>query len=282
MMLNELELKEKLQAFARMDFKLEENADVSLLLPDMLQYIGSTDSVLRDDLIYSALASWILEYRLINPEILRDLAMQVITDDHIFYRIGEVGTDSVFRRSFSMLLLPLILIYHRSQPFLSKEEIYRIKDALLRYEKEEKDHRGFVEVKGWAHSAAHYADALDDLARCGEMDASDLREILLTVASMLSRQDWAYCWGEDDRFATVILAVLGRQLLSNEELEEWIRNLSESALAVTVHPQKMILRSNIKNFLQSLYFRVQWEFPAHAILPTVERALYRISPYTRK
>jgi len=52
MMLNELELKEKLLAFARMDFIPEENADVSLLLPDMLQYIGTTDSVLRDDLIY--------------------------------------------------------------------------------------------------------------------------------------------------------------------------------------------------------------------------------------
>jgi hypothetical protein len=281
-MLNELELKEKLQAFARTDFKPAENVDITVLLSDMLQFIGSTDSVLRDDLIYSAFANWILEYRLISPEMLSDLTMKVITNDHIFYRIGEVGTDSVFRRSFSMLLLPLILIYHRSQPFLSKEEIYRIKDALLRYEKEEKDRRGFVDVKGWAHSAAHYADALDDLARCSEMGTSDLREILHTLTSLLCRQDETYCWGEDDRFATVILAILGSQLLSHEELEEWIHNLAETSLAVTVHPQKMILRSNIKNFLQSLYFRVQWEFPDHAILPHIERALYRISPYTKK
>jgi hypothetical protein len=139
-----------------------------------------------------------------------------------------------------------------------------------------------VEGKGWAHSAAHYSDALDDLARCSEMGASDLREILYTLTSLLCRQDEVYCWGEDDRFATVILAILGRRLLSQEELEEWIHRLAETSLAVTVHPQKMILRSNIRNFLQSVYFRVLWEFPGHAILPVIERVLYRISPYTKK
>lgn len=281
-MLNEIELKEKLQTLALTDFKPADDTDVNELIPDMMQYIGSIDYVLRDELIYPALSKWILEYMLLSPETLRGMALNAISDDYILYKIGEVGTDSVFRRSFSMLLLPLILIHNRSQQFLSKEDIIRIKECLMRYEKEEKDHRGYVDGKGWAHSAAHYPDALDDLARCSEMDGSDLREILYTVSSLLCRQDFVYCWGEDDRCATVILAILGRHLLSDEELDQWIYSMADTAMAVNVHPQKLILRSNVNNFLQSLYFRIQWEFPDHAILYPIERALYRISLYTKK
>ncbi len=282
-MLNETELKAALHELAGEDFKLAKDTQLAELIPAMLQYIGTTDSVLRDDLIYSAFNLWILKYKVVDPETLHGIALKAISNSHIYYKIGEIDSDSVFRRTFSMLLLPLVLIFHRSQPLLSRDEIMQIKTALLRYTREEKDLRGYVDTaRGWAHSVAHCADALDDLARCNEMEGSDLREILQTLTAMLCRQDGVYNWGEEERLATVILAVLDRQLLPEDELDAWIQGLADAVLAVNVHPQKMILRSNIKNFLQSLYFRVRWEFGSRSILDSIDRALYRISPYTEK
>lgn len=282
-MLKEEELKSQLQSIALNDFKPAEGMDIETLIPDMLFYIGSPDSDLRDELIYSAFGNWILEHELVSPDTLRKIAATVITEQHIFYRIGETGTDSVFRRSFSMLLLPLILIYHRSHPILSCDEIFQIKDNLILYQDQERDFRGYVDGKGWAHAPAHYADALDDLTRCEEISRlPDLRKILAVVSNLVCHTDAAFCWGEDDRFATVVIAILGRQLFPGEELDTWVQSLADAALSENEHPKKMILRVNIQNFLRALSFRVRWEFPDCSLLPTIDHALFRISPYTKK
>lgn len=135
------------------------------LFPILLNHIGSTDSYLRDELIYSAFGTWTLRYNVIDQEQLRSLLPIILNERHMLYNIGEKNTDSVFRRSFSILLLPLILITHRSQHFLTAPEIRQVKEKLIYFLENEKDLRGFVSEKGWAHSIAHAADALDDIAK---------------------------------------------------------------------------------------------------------------------
>lgn len=280
--MNETELKEKLMAAAHNLYRPLPDDDLPALLEAMLLYIGTTDSMLRDDLIYSNFNQWILKHRLLNTDQLRELAYKAISDEHIFYHIGETECDGVFRRSFSMLLLPLILISHRDQPYLSPSEVAQIKESLLRYGREEKDYRGFVNGKGWAHAVAHYADALDDLAQAVELNAPDLREILSVVSGLVCRQDEAYGCGEEERLSTAVLSVLRRQLLSNAELAEWIQGYVDKLEVVTEHPAKLILRSNLKDFLQSLYFRVKWEFSDHTLPPVIDQALCEINPYVMK
>lgn len=116
----------------------------------------------------------------------------------MFFRIGEQDTDSVFRRSFSVLLLPLFLLDHRSQPFLSKAEILRVKENLLQNLNQEQDRRGFVNGKGWVHAIAHAADTLDALAQCGEITRHDLQEILAAIRAVISVRDIVYVYGEKD------------------------------------------------------------------------------------
>ncbi len=281
-MLNEIELKEKLTASATNLYRPLPEDDLQDLITAMLQYIGSTDSILRDDLIYSNFNQWILKHRLLTSNQLRDLAHKAISDEHIFYQIGEIEGDSVFRRSFSMLLLPLILISHRGDPYLSLSEMDQIKKSLLHYGREEKDLRGFVHGKGWAHAVAHYADALDDLAQAVELNATDLREILSVISFLVCRHDQAYGCGEEERLSTPVLAVLRRELLSNTELADWIQVFFNKTQSITEYPDKLILRSNVKDFLQSLYFRIKWDIPEHAILPAIDLTLQEINPYVMK
>ncbi len=281
-MLNEIQLKEKLQALAQNEFRLSANEDLAMLIPDMLLHIGATDSLLRDNLIYTAFATWILDYNILSPEQLRGLLQQILGKQHMSHNIGEKNTDTVFRRSFSVLLLPLFLIRHRSQPFLTQAEIYQVKEKLLCYLSNEKDRRGFVNKKGWAHAIAHAADALDDLVQCTEIGENDLREILEAIQTVISIEDVAYTCGEDERMVTVATAIIKRQLLPDTEFAQWIQGFADPALIVRSMPQRIIIRTNIKNFLQSLYFRLQWEQLTDEFNTPISQTLHKISLFTNQ
>ncbi len=280
-MLNEAQLKERLQIFAENKFCPPENEDLSEIIAEMMRHIGSPDGYLRDELIYSAFGTWILDYDAIDHEQLRSLLPIVLDEEHLLYKVGEQNTDSVFTRSFSVLLLPLLLITHRAHPFLSGPEIYRIKEKLLYYLKNEKDRRGFVNGKGWAHAIAHAADALDDLVQCSELNKPDLAEILEVVYDMVCVKDLGYTHLEDERIVTAVIAILKRQLLSDTEITQWIQGFADRTLAVTAGPERSVIRANVKNFLQSLCFRLEWELAPNRFAAAIDQTLQIINPFKK-
>lgn len=280
-MLNESELKTKLKVYEQNKFLPLENDDLSEIIPDMLEHIGSIDSYLRDDLIYSAFAMWILRHQVIGQDQLRNLLPVILDERHMLYNIGEQGTDSVFTRSFSILVLPLLLIAHRSRSLFSTSEIHRIKEQLLYYLENEKDRRGFVHEKGWAHAIAHAADTLDDLAQCAELDKSDLVEILEAIRKVVCIESECYIYSEDERLVTAVIAVIRRELLPEAEVAQWISGFADRVLTVSSTPEKYILRANVKNFLQSFYFRLQWEQMTNKYDSSINRALHRINPFVK-
>ena len=278
-MINELELKERLQAIEQNQFHPSAEDDVSELIPAMLHHIGSTDGNLRDKLIYSSFSSWILNDNAVDHEQLRKI-LSVITDEqHILYKIGEQNTDSVFTRAFSVLIIPLLLISNRAKPFITTSEIYEIKRQLLIYLENEKDLRGHVDGKGWAHSIAHAMDAVDDLVQCGELNKSDLEEILEAIQKVVCLQEMVYTHGEDERIVTPVIAIIKRGLLSDDEISKWIKKFSEITLTIKTWPEKLYIRSNVKNFLQSFYFRLHWELETNRFEVSINQTLKKINPF---
>ena len=274
--MTEEQLKHQLTQLAQNKFQLAENDELATLLPAMLQHIGSPDPILRDDLIYSSLATWILEHKIVSPAQMREILATILGEEHIFYQIGSAGTDAVFRRSFSVLLLPLLLIAHRAQPYLTAAELLNIKETLLRYLAAEKDRRGFVADKGWAHATAHAADALDDLAQCTEIDAADLREMLHTICQTVSIDSTVYTYGEDERLVTAAIAILKRSLLPEAEIIAWLQAFADTPPQPLPLSQTMMLRANRKNFLQAMYFRLVREQMAGSYFAAIDQALQKI------
>lgn len=276
----ETTLKERLLSISQNNCRIPDGSDLFSLALEMMGQIGSVDSELRDDLIYSAFCQWIYKERLFTDEQLKLLLWTALDQNHISYRLGEENTNSVFTRSFSVLLLPLLLIRHRESPYLSVEQIHLIKLQLLKYLKEERDVRGYVEGKGWAHSAAHTADALDDLAQCKEMDAKDLLEILYAIGGKMNYEPAQYGFEEDERMVTAVVSILERQLLTDDEIIKWINVLVEAAkekkpLASNFGPR------NIKQFLRSLYFRIHSEEKYTKILTTLVSGLDEMNRFRR-
>ena len=88
--------------------------------------------------------------------------------------IGEIN-DTVFGRAFSVEVAACIIYKHRK--FLSDSDILKAFTTVLKFFNEDRDVRGFVEGKSWAHGAAHGADALMELAQCQIIGCKGLKEI---------------------------------------------------------------------------------------------------------
>lgn len=223
------------------------------LVLHMLEQIGSPDAELRDDLIYSLLSQWI-PGGVLSAEELSQLVPIILDDQHLFYHMEERGADSVFTRSFSMLVIPLLLIRHRDHPFLTHDQVHEIKNKVFDYLHAEQDLRGYVELKGWAHAVAHAADALDELAQSTELGKEDLLTLLSVVRSTMTTPQSVYTDEEDERMVTAVIGVWKRNLVTVEEIAGWVRSfadLEESGYALRIQ------HVNAKNFLRSLYFRVK-------------------------
>lgn len=267
-----MNLKEKLIAITENGYQAP--PDTFQLAQEMIHNIGSVDAELRDDLIYTTLSHWIPGHSLTAYE-LEQLLPVILDTQHLHFKLGENNTDSVFTRSFSMLVIPLILMRHRESPFLSSEQIHQIKEKVLYSIQEERDYRGYDEEKGWAHAIAHGADALDDLAQCSELDNKDLLTILKLVYDKITITDRIYSDGEDERMVRPVISILNRKILSQTYVEQWIQSFAD----IEKNPEFLPAfkqKNNIKNFLKSLYFRVKFYKTDANLCPTIEQTLYKI------
>jgi hypothetical protein len=253
-MRSEAELKALLKDLAANEYAPPEGVDLQELAFEMSEHLGSTDAELRDELIYTTFIKWVMRQKRFDGGGLRKILNQISDDEHMFHKIGEANTDSVFRRSFSVLLWPPILIRDREEPFLSSAEVTDLKAKMIRFLTEEQDHRGFVAGKGWAHAAAHGADALDDLVQCPQLQAADLGELLEAVSAAIAFAAMPHLYEEDERMVTAVLATLRRGLLSNDQIQVWLGGLATKAKEPAAACFSFV-HFNVKAFLRSLYFR---------------------------
>lgn len=253
-----------LNSLVENNYQLPEGIEPFALLKALLPNLGSIDEELRDILNYPVMAHFILDeqdqYRLESAQ-LEELLLTSIDQDHLFYRIGEVGTDSVFTRSFSSLMIPLLLIADAKRRGGVSENVVRlVLKALFDYARQERDWRGYVKGKGWAHSVAHLSDAFDDCAKNHYMTASDCQAILETL-TYLAQLPEPLCYEEDDRLAFVAYEIITRQSVDLAYLKKWIASLVTSRAENSLVEEGVLTRNraaNAKNFLRGLYFQLSW------------------------
>ena len=253
------ELKQLLAQIKDNDCKVPEGTDVDGIISDMLRYIGHTDGELRDKLIYSTFCGWI-DNGTLSVNQMKHILTTCLGEQCLFYCIGENNTDSVFTRSFSSLAIALAFAMHDEKPFLTIDELQNIKKTVLRYVCQEKDYRGYVDGKGWAHAIAHVADALANIAGC-EIDGSSclnsecLLEILQAVKALVCNKDYVYTAEEDERLVVVINSVCSNETLTHDDIISWIDsfNLADKKWWKGTVPDDFNLHVNRKHFMRSLY-----------------------------
>ncbi|WP_102275388.1 DUF2785 domain-containing protein [Cytobacillus massiliigabonensis] len=247
-------LMQNLLRIEKEDYQLREGESLQDFVTLMLEYIGDPDPQLRDNLIYSTFYKWLIDSNKFTNEEMQNLLSILIDEQHLLYHIGNAGDLTVLKRSFSVLPIALILHRHLKNPFLTVTEYQSVKNALLRYYKKEKDLRGYLSVEGWAHSAAHGADALEELIQCPESDISLQLEVLDAIKGMLHNGIYIFCDEEDERMATIVDTMIVKKLIPYKEITDWLIGLADCAEWKRTRDQRIAL-INSKNFIRSLYFR---------------------------
>lgn len=250
------DLRMKLKKIVDNDFMLHEGGDKYEYLALMLEHIGDTDAEIRDDYIYSILATWISEGEYFTSEETIDLLNKLLSDEHSFYKIGLNNDDSVLKRSFSILQMDPILDLHINNNIFTKEMLYDIKDKLLKFISEESDLRGYDNEVGWVHSIAHAADGISRLLKCDEIDDEVAKEVLNTIGDKFCEGKEVFTAEEDERIATVICYdIIKNNMVNDEYLISWIDGLSR-VLDIDDFITSNKARINVKNLIRSIYFRL--------------------------
>ena len=268
------ELKQQLHAIATNDYRVPDDVDYWQVTHGMLAHLGSVDAELRDELIYTTFTTWARAGRYSSDQY-RTLLNILLDDQHLFYGLGERDTDTVFMRSFSVLLCVWPIYHHRQQPFLERQEIQATLDKVLDYFARENDLRGYVEVKSWAHAVAHTADLLDELAQCEEIQREGLLRILAAIQVKAATTEAFYTAEEDERLAYATLSLLSRELLIEREVEPWIKNFAPIERMGNWRQRHL----NTKNFLRSLYFQAKYRHIAEWICAPIDETLCAITHF---
>ena len=186
----------------------------------------SADPHLRDGIAYPTLATWVSEG--VYDDLLEGLGDGMTAG--LAVGIGEDGTDTVFRRSFSALVLAEC-IERATTPSTSRaspdDTVLRWGDRIAGWLVRERDLRGFVPGKGWAHARrarrrrARRArrGAGDGPARADRAARRDRRPAAAPTRARLVH-------GEDDRLAAATMQILRRDLVGLDVLEPWVARLA--------------------------------------------------------
>lgn len=225
------------------------------LTAELTSMLGSADPELRDGTAYRALSAWI--ERGVYDDLLPGLGDGMAAG--LTVGLGERDTDTVFRRSYSALALAECLARDNEQHLLSSASVFRWGDRVASWYLRERDTRGFVPEKGWAHAIAHGADAIGVLAQSPHFAANELTVLLDVLADRLLMPDSELLIaGETDRIAGATMQVLRRNVVSLKVLEPWVVRIAQAGnpFNITGDLDPYALAGNAQTFLRSLHMQL--------------------------
>lgn len=263
-------------------FEIPVNNKATDYLPGLMANLGSPDSDLRECSL-DVLWTWISRSYYSDGEI-KDIAQQMAAN--LTAGLGEKVTDSVFLRAFSTLILAATLEADIGRhekyvpPVFTEDQIHAWLETTLKLLREEKDMRGLVEGKGWAHCAAHTGDLLGDFAIHPSIGKEELEEILNTLQVRITTPvEQVFVHNEEERLSGVVMNILQRDLVSEEFFAAWLEGFVSPSghmdwKEAFTHPHWNCARVNTKVFLRSVYFFLLVGYkdqPVHRKVEMVER-----------
>ncbi len=225
------------------------------LTAELTRMLGDPDPALRDGTAYPTLTTWL--DRGVYDDLLGGLGDGMALG--LLVGLGERDTDTIFRRSFSALVLGECIARDNRRPLLPGGKILEWGDRLATWLLRERDLRGYVPGKGWAHAVAHGADALAILASSPHLATPELTVLLDVVADrVISPVDRLFTTGEPDRLAYATMNVLRRNVVPLRVLEPWIARLAAAAGTRSSYDDRdpYLAGGNAEAYLRALYLQL--------------------------
>lgn len=232
------------------DLQVPDDRPLDELTTELTIMLGSTDPHRRDETGFRVLATWIDAG--VYDDLLDGLGDGMVAG--LSVGLGESDTDTVFRRSFSALLLAACLDRNLQVEAIPTAKVLDWGDHLTGWFVRENDLRGLVPDKGWAHAIAHGADALGTLAKSPGLGVNEMTVLLDVFADrVLAETDQRLVHGEPDRLAAATMEVLRRDLVPVSVLEPWVARIGAAAEG---HYDETATAFNAHAYLRALHLHL--------------------------
>lgn len=234
--------------------QVPEDRPLTELTTELTAMLGDPDPAVRDGIAYPTLEAWIRKG--VYDDLLEGLGDGMAAG--LVVGLGEDGTDTVFRRSFSVLVLAECIKRDNERHLVPAQAMVTWGDRIASWFVRERDLRGFVVHKGWAHSIAHGADALGALAMSEAMGRLELTVLLDVVADrLLLPSTYHLVHGEADRLALATMRVFRRDLVGIDVIEPWLERLGHGARTHGLtEADPFLVAGNTQNFLRALHLQL--------------------------
>jgi hypothetical protein len=111
------------QSITDNEYAIPPDSSVQALTSELLSYLGSVDPELREGPAYTILDAWIHRDYYSHTELWK-MATQLL--QHLTIGLGKQQSDTIFWRSFSLLILTEIVHHDLTHPTLSETEVWQV------------------------------------------------------------------------------------------------------------------------------------------------------------
>lgn len=235
-------------------FRVPQNAALDELTTELVVMLGDPDPRVRDDLAYSVLAAWVIEG--VYDDLLAGLGDGLTIGMRA--GLGDDGTDSVLRRSFSAVALAAVIARDNVTHGLHPSVVLTWADRFVAWFLGERDLRGWIPGRGWAHAGAHGADLYGALTASRYLGADELTVLLDVLAErLLAPTQHRFVAGEPDRLAFAAMSLIHRDLVSVDALEAWLDRIAPAlADPPSTGVPEPAERSNMLGFVRALHLQL--------------------------
>jgi hypothetical protein len=235
-------------------YRVPHGAALDDLTTDLVTMLGDPDPRVRDDIAYSVLSTWIADG--VYDELLAGLGDGLVLG--LRFGLGDDGTDTVLRRSFSAVCLAGVVARDNTVHTLHPTTVLTWADRSVAWFLAERDLRGWVPDRGLANAVGHGADLLATLTASRYLGAEELRVLLDVIAErLLVPTDHRFDADEADRLAFATMSLLHRDRIPVDTLERWLERLA-AIWAEPVGPNERgpATRANAVAFARALHLQL--------------------------
>jgi Protein of unknown function (DUF2785) len=235
------------------DMAVPHERPLNELTAELVAMLGSSNPVERDEIAYPVLATWIGEG--VYDDLLISFGDSLC--DGLLIGLGEHEDDTVFRRSYSALVLAECVRRDNVAHVLPVDVVLNWADRSLSWYVREQDLRGVVDAKGWARAIARGADLLAAFAQSRHLGSVHLGVLLDVMCErMMFSSTRVLTDGEDDRLAQAALMILQRNQVSQDQLDTWVESLGQGLIRPRGYSQDAWPSPSARNtsaFIRALY-----------------------------
>lgn len=268
--------KEFLRGIMNTDFGVPDGYSAVELCLHLMPNLRSSDAELRDELSYTILENVLRSESFTPPEWERLLEVAV-SEDYLFWHIGECDTDTVFARAFAILIVAVIIGIDARKKLLCADEVQHANRTVIEYVRRERDYRGYIEHKGWAHSVAHMSYALDSCAHHPFTTVEERKEMLDGIFK-LTTSPTPLTYMEADHLARSVFRMIEDELIDMEFFHDWVQKFD---LELGRLGESVLQNENASNLLKSLYFLLHWEQSNPSLANIVSQQIKKMNVFYR-